>query len=107
MTVTDRSTSVRLVDADTPLVPSPAIVPMIVLAEPPAAPAGVLTCSQTLPRDILVRLAGLSRQVDHIRSGHASQEELSLQLGKVRASLAALIQSIHDETALHYAARRG
>lgn len=106
MTMTDRTASVRLVDADARLGPSSVTAPLAVPEEGPAAPSGVLTCSLTLPRDVLVRLAGLSRQVDQIHQGHVSQAELSLQLGKVRAGLGALVQSIHDEIALHYAGRR-
>ncbi|MBW3665097.1 MAG: hypothetical protein KY469_18535 [Actinobacteria bacterium] len=60
-----------------------------------------------LPRDLLVRLAALSRQVSDIRQEHAAHPELSLRLDEVAADLDGLIQRIYDETVRHLAGRRG
>lgn len=90
MTMTDRSTSVRLVDADT-----------LLLRAPSAASPGSVTCSQTLPRDLLVRLAALSHQVTCILQGNTADAELYLRLETIGSGLDALIRSVYDETAQH------
>lgn len=77
------------------------------LDERPTAPSGVRSCSERLPRDVLVRLAALSRQVGDLRQQHAEQMELSLRLDDVAAGLDAAIKSIYDETVQHFAGRRG
>ncbi|MBW3620311.1 MAG: hypothetical protein KY461_08705 [Actinobacteria bacterium] len=74
-------------------------------AERPAAPS-FLACSERLPRDLLVRLAALSRQLGDLRAAHAASVELALHLEDVAAGLDAVIRSIHDETVQHFAARR-
>lgn len=101
MTITDRSTSVRLVDADPQLLGAPATVPPIAPADPSAASSEILTCSQTLPRDLLVRLTALSHQVGSILRGRTADAELSLRLETIGAGLDALIRSVYDETAQH------
>ena len=80
---------------------------VVVLEERPAAPSGAPACSAQLPRDLLVRLAALSRQVGDIRQEHAAHLELSLRLDDVEADLGGLIQGIYDETVRHLVGQRG
>lgn len=107
MSMTDRAARGRRGELDAFLVSSPVTLPLVVLQERAAAPAGATACGERLPRDLLLRLAGLFRQVGAIRQGHATDPDLSLRLDDVAAGLEALIQSIYDETALHLAGRRG
>ena len=107
MTTTDRAVRDHPVELDVPFVSAPLNTSLIVLEEPPAAPPAGPVCGERLPRDVVVRLAALSRQVGHIRQSHAVGSELSLRLANVAAGLDALVQSIYDETVLHYAGRRG
>lgn len=69
-----------------------------VVEERPATPSGV-TSVDRLPRDVLVRLAALSRRVAAIRQDHAEPAELSTRLDDVVAGIDGLIQRIYDETA--------
>lgn len=87
--------------------PSAANGTPVLLAERPAAGSGVLLCGERLPRDVLLRLGALSRDVRDIRAEHARHRGLSLQLDRISADLDALTQSIYDDTALHFAGRRG
>ena len=75
------------------------------VVERPAAPS-VRACSERLPRDLLVRLGALSRQLGDLRGEHAASVELALHLEDVAAGLDAAIRSIHDETVQHLSARR-
>lgn len=76
------------------------------LEDRPAAPPAVITCSERLPRDVLLRLAAVARQVDDIRQEHAVHPDLSRRLDHVATDLEALIQSIYEETVLHLTGRR-
>ena len=80
---------------------------VVVLEERPAAPSGAPACSAQLPRDLLVRLSALSRQVGDIRQEHAALPELSLRLDDVETELEGLIQRIYDETVRHLVGQRG
>lgn len=88
------------------LAPTATTGPLSLVEERPAAFSGVLTCSERLPRDVLVRLAALSRQVGDLRREHAGHGELTLRLYDVAADLDRLTQSIYDETVWHLAGRR-
>lgn len=107
MSITVRSARNCLVEIDAPLDPSHVTMPLDIPEKRAAAPFEVGACSQRLPRDVLVQLTALSCQVGYLRQGQATHPELSLRLETVAAGLDALIRSIYDETALHYAGRRG
>ncbi len=79
--------------------------PLVLLDERPNAPSAVFTCTEQLPRDVVVRLKAVSRQVGALRLEHAADAGLSVRLDAVAANLDGLIQSVYDETARHVAGR--
>lgn len=81
--------------------------PPIVLRDRPVAPSDSFACSQRLPRDLLVRLAALSRDVDGIRQDHTMDPGLSMSLARIVSDLDDAIQSIFSETARHLTGRHG
>jgi hypothetical protein len=70
--------------------------PDVIVEERPTTPSGV-TSGEHLPRDVLVRLAALSRRVMAISHEHAEDAELSMRLNDVVAGIDGLIQRIYDE----------
>lgn len=66
--------------------------------ERPASPSGVSSVER-LPRDVMVRLAALSRKVGAIREAHNDDADLSARLTGVVAGLDSLIQHIYDDVA--------
>jgi hypothetical protein len=94
--MTDRST----VGGPGTLTLSPSVIlrPATAHDERPASPSGVSSADR-LPRDVMVRLAALSRKVGAIREEHADDADLSVRLTGVVAGLDGLIQRIYDEVA--------
>ena len=94
--MTERST----VDRPDTLVLSSSVLmrPATAHDERPASPSGVLSVDR-LPRDVMVRLAALSRKVGAIREAHADDADLSVRLTGVVAGLDGLIQHIYDDVA--------
>lgn len=81
--------------------------PDVLVEERPATPSGVaasgVTTGDRLPRDVLVRLAALSRRVGAIRQENGANTDVSTGLDSVIAGLDSLIQRIYDETARYSA----
>lgn len=105
--MTNRSAGDRAGESGTLLVADPTSRSVVVLLTQPAAPSAAVTCSERLPRDVVVRLRALTRLVGDMRQEHAADRELSRRLGGVATDLEALIQSIYDDTVWHLAGRRG
>ena len=94
--MTDRSTA----DRQGTLVLSSSVLtrPATAHDERPVSPSGVSSVDR-LPRDVMVRLAALSRKVGAIREERTDDADLSVRLTGVVAGLDGLIQRIYDEVA--------